>query len=468
MTTMTMAAHDESPTDEHPRAEAARASGLPAVTTWQLLGRVLRVAAVLFYCVALRALDLVGVRWLVCKARGLEYERIDGPVAARRAFEMLGPTYVKLGQLVASGEALFPARYSDEFRKLLDRVPPFSLEAVEATLAEELGEARSRIAHVEPEPMAAASIAQVHAALLDDGREVVLKVQRPGIAQLAAADVVLMRAMARFGASLSETIKYAGTEEVIEDFAENLVAELDFRNESERMQQFNEVMEAMGTESVAAPRVELDLSTPRVLTMERFDGWSLGDTEAVNASPYDAEERLITGIRAWFQTLIMKGFFHGDVHAGNFMLLKDGRIGYLDFGIVGVFDDAQKASVLEYVLGFQEKDFARVGRAMLSMGTVRDPEGIEMERFIADLTVAYAPLANPGDGAGMKDLVPNMMELGQQHGLRMPRELILVTKQLVYLDRYSRAYGGDDMNVLTDQRLNNLIMQDMLAAMFAG
>jgi len=223
----------------------------------------------------------------------------------------------------------------------------------------------------------------------------------------------------------------------------------------------------MGTDSVAAPVVHGELSGPRVLTMERFDGWRLDDTESIKASPYDAEERLLTGIRAWFQTLIVRGFFHGDVHAGNFMLLKNGRIGYLDFGIVGTFDEAQKKNVLEYVLGFQSRDFERVGRAMIAMGTVDDPDAVDLARFAEDLADAYAPMLDPADGFKMKDLLPNIIRVSRAHSLRMPRDLVLVTKQLVYLDRYSRAIGGEEMNVLTDQRLSNLIMQDMLAAMFS-
>lgn len=443
---------------------------LPPVSRWRVLWRWLAVHAVLFWFGLLRVLDWLRLRWLAFALTGRlgRYERLSGPVALRRAFEVLGPTYVKLGQLVASGEALFPIRYSEEFRKLLDRVPPFSYAKVTETLEQELGApADALFARIEPVPMAAASIAQVHAAMLPDGSDVVVKVQRPGIGALAAADVVLMRGFARIAAALSVHARRANALAVIEDFEANLVEELDFRNEADRMRDFNAVMHAMGTDSVAAPVVHDALSGPRVLTMERFEGWRLDDTEAILASPYDAEERLLTGIRAWFQTLILKGFFHGDVHAGNFMLLKDGRIGYLDFGIVGTFDESQRKNVLEYVLGFQSRDFERVGRAMIAMGTVDDPDAVDLSTFAADLAEAFAPMVEPVDGFKMKDLLPNLLQVSRAHALRMPRDLVLVTKQLVYLDRYSRAIGGDEMNVLTDQRLSNLIMQDMLAAMFA-
>lgn len=460
---------------EDPRAEASSdvvkrdAKGLPKVAVRRVVWRAIVVAAILFWFGLVRVADWIGLRWLFFTLTGqrAQYERLSAPVALRRAFEVLGPTYVKLGQLVASGEALFPQRYSEEFRKLLDRVPPFSLDAVNRTLDEELGEARARIVELDPKPMAAASIAQVHAAVLDDGSEVVVKVQRPGIAELAAADVALLRFYARSLAKISRHIRRGNAVAIIDGFEENLVEELDFHHEAARMREFNDVMKRMGTKDVAAPIVHDDLSGPRVLTMERFRGWRLDDTDGILASPYDGKERLRHGIRAWFQTLILRGFFHGDVHAGNFLLLHDGRIGYLDFGIVGVFDDEQKKQVLEYVLGFQQRDFVRVARSMLAMGTVEDAARVDVDRFAADLAVAYKPLLEPTEDFKMRDMLPDLMRVAHAHSMRMPRDLVLVTKQLVYLDRYSRALGGHEMNVLTDKALSNLIMQDMLAAMFA-
>lgn len=455
--------------DEHEASEVKSPVRLPKVSGFRVLWRFVVVQAVLLWFGILRASDWIGLRWLahVLSGRGARYERLTGPIALRRAFEILGPTYVKLGQLVASGEALFPESYSEEFRKLLDQVPPFDTAVVHRTLAEEVGDARERIAHIAEEPMAAASIAQVHAARLDDGTEVVIKIQRPGIGELAAADVAMMRIYAKVLSRLSVRVRRAGAVDVIEDFENNLVEELDFRNETRRMIEFNDVMRKMGTKDVAAPVVYEDLSGPRVLTMERFDGWRLDDTEGILASEYDAKERLRHGIRAWFQTLIVRGFFHGDVHAGNFLLLKDGRIGYLDFGIVGVFDEEQKKQVLEYVLGFQQRDFGRVAKSMIGMGTFVDGAEVDFDAFKEDLEEAYAPLLDPEEGFKMRDMLPDLLRVARAHDMRMPRDLVLVTKQLVYLDRYSRALGGHKMNVLTDTELSNLIMQDMLAAMFA-
>lgn len=444
----------------------SRNTRLPRPPASWVLARLVWVPAVFTFYLWVWLADRVGLVRLIQRLRGAPYELVDAPAALRLAFERLGPTYIKLGQLVASGEALFPPRYSDEFQKCLDRVPPFSFEAVRAILNDELSaDALAQITELSEVPIAAASIAQVHTARLADGAEVVVKVQRPGLAKLVSADVFIMRFFAKVMSALSRALRAANVVAVVEDFETNLVAELDFRNEADRMRDFRAVMDSFGTDSVSAPFVYDELSRARVLTMERFRGWSLADTAAIKETSYDAEERLLTGIRAWFQTLIAKGFFHGDVHAGNFMLLEDGRVGYLDFGIVGTFDDEQRKNVLLYVTAMQSRDFGQLAEAMVAMGAAGNQ--VDRARLAVDLEQAFAPMIDPDDGFRMADLVPALLRVSRTHQLRMPRDLVLVTKQLVYLDRYSRAIGGPKMNVLTDQRLKNLILQDSFALAFA-
>ncbi len=442
-----------------PSVDAATAEGLglPTISRWRVLARAVAVVSIL---------ALFGLRRVLGALTG----SMSGPVALRSAFERLGPIYVKLGQLIASGEALFPEGYSEEFRKLLDRVPPFPFTEVERIVAEDLGRPVAELfASLDPVPMAAASIAQVHAGTLPGGREIVVKVQRPGIGALAAADLRILRVFAWLATKVSRLARNSNLVAFVDDFEANLREELDFRHEAERMREFNDVMRVMGNKRAAAPRVDDTLTHARVLTMERFRGWRIDDVEAVRKSGFPAEERLIEGIRAWFQTLILRGFFHGDVHAGNFMLLSDGRIGYLDFGIVGRFQDDNRQGVLEYVLGFQQRDFLRVADAMLAMKTVEHGREVDREALARDLELTFAPMIDPAaDGFTLRDLVPGLIRSARKHGLRMPRDLVLITKQLVYLDRYSRAYGGDKMNVLTDPRLTNVIMQDMLVAMLSG
>ncbi|MCK6531682.1 MAG: AarF/UbiB family protein [Polyangiaceae bacterium] len=446
-------------------APLAQPRTLPTPPVAAVLWRMVVVLAVSVFFAGVWLADRVGLRfvWYSLRARRAEYRALSLPRAVRLAFERLGPTYVKLGQLVASGEALFPPAFSAEFQRCLDRVPAFSFEQVKRTLAAELGEGElARFRSIDSVPMAAASIAQVHAATLDDGQEVVIKIQRPRLAEVVGADVVLMRWIARVTAFVSKRARQSHPVGIVDDFAHNLSEELDFRNEARRMREFNQVMGRMGTSSVAAPVVVRELSGPRVLTMERFRGVSVADTALVQASGYDGQERLRTGIRAWFQCLLVADFFHGDVHGGNFMLLDDGRIGFLDFGIVGTLPVERQAGVLEYVLAFQSRDFGRLARAMVALGASREP--VDPDTFARELEALYAPLFDAAEGFRIAELVPNLLRLAHRHDLSLPRDLVLISKQLVYLDRYARALGGERMNVLTDAGLRDVLMQDMLRA----
>jgi predicted unusual protein kinase regulating ubiquinone biosynthesis (AarF/ABC1/UbiB family) len=435
--------------------EEASAPAIPAPSWLGVVGRFFAVTSIFFW---------YGLRRLVPRALG----GLSGPVALRRAFEHLGPIYVKLGQLIASGEALFPAAYAEEFRALLDRVAPIPWDTVKQEIEHDLGRPIGELyAQIDPVPLAAASIAQVHTATLHDGTEVVVKVQRPGIARRAASDVAIMRLFARALSAVSPLVRNSNAVAFVDDFRANLERELDFRLEAQRMREFAEVMAQTGNRDTAAPKVHASLTHARVMTMERFRGCRIDDVDAVRASGFDIEERLLQGIRAWFQPLILRGFFHGDVHAGNFMLLRDGRIGFLDFGICGDLGEMDRQGVIDFVIGFQQRDFEKVAGAMLAVGSAVDPDAIDRERFARDVGETFAPLSAPDRDFGLRDLVPGLIRAGRTHGLRMPRDLVLVTKQLVYLDRITRTYGGANRNVLTDQRLTNLIMQDVFAAMFA-
>ena len=454
---------------EASEARVSDVATIPRASSLAVLSRLIVVSSILSW-------------FAVRRVWGAVTGTLSGPVALRLAFERLGPIYIKLGQLIASGEALFPEAYSEEFRRLLDRVPPFPQAEVERIVKEDLGKPIAELfATFDATPMAAASIAQVHAATLPGGREVVVKVQRPGLAVLAAADLRILRFFAWLAMKLSPLARGSNVGAFVDDFETNLREELDFTHEAKAMREFNEVMNVFGNDRTAAPKVEDSLTRARVLTMERFRGWRIDDVPGVRGSGYEPVGTLLHGIRAWFQTLILRGFFHGDVHAGNFMLLEDGRIGYLDFGIVGRFGEDHKQGVLEYVLGFQQRDFGRVADAMILMKTAAEASSIDRDRLARDLEETFAPFlpaltssdgeqekSVAGDSSGgLRDFVPGLIRTGRMHGLRMPRELVLVTKQLVYLDRYSRAYGGKDMNVLTDARLTNTILQDMLVAMMS-
>jgi aarF domain-containing kinase len=385
-----------------------------------------------------------------------------GPAVVRRGFEELGPTYIKLGQLVASSQGLFPERYSLEFRKCLDRVRPFPFADVEATLRADLGrDPKEVFESIDPKPLASASIAQVHVAKMRDGQDVVIKVQRPKIGEMVEADLRVLKVAARVmnAMPLGDLANPVG---VVEDFESNIREELDFRREAENMTEFNRIMKEHGQTRVAAPRIIPELVTPRVLVMERFFGGRVDEVDKLKAANIDGEEILLLGMRAWFQCLILHGFFHGDVHAGNLMALSDGRIGFLDFGIVGRFGRERREQVTDYLMAFSSGDFRKLAEVMHAMGSMGGD--VDLEAVAKDLARAYEPLLAKEDSA-MKyaDVIPAIMRTAVRHGMRMPRDFVLVVKQMLYFDRYAKLLAPK-LNVFRDPRIMAALATDVMEA----
>lgn len=408
-------------------------------------------------------LDVLGLRKLQARRAGRVYVPLTFPFILRRFCEDMGPTFIKFGQIVASSAGMFPERYAKEFQKCLDRVRPFSFDAVAGILAAELGEEKAAaLDEVDPVPLASASIAQVHTARLADGTRVVIKVQRPGIGARTESDIRIMRMVARVAARLVPDADLVNPTGIVDDFAATLREELDFRKEAENLDRFNEIMVALGQKRVRAPVPHWAHTTRRVLVMERFFGVRVDHADEIRARGIDAEEALITGMRAWFQCVIFHGFFHGDVHAGNLMLLDGGDVGFLDLGIVGRFDDKQRRLVTEYMVAFAMGDYRKLAEVITAMGSV--PDGLDMDRFVADLEETYGPIRNLAFGdIHYADLLPRIQRVASRHRMRMPREFVLITKQMLYFDRYAKLLAPN-LNVFTDPRLVMSMMMDIQKA----
>jgi aarF domain-containing kinase len=392
----------------------------------------------------------------------LRGRKSTGPVVVRRAFEELGPTYVKLGQLVASTEGIFPPRYSDELRSCLDRVSPLRFDVIERVLREELGLPLSQVfSEIDKTPIASASIAQVHAARLLDGSEVVLKVQRPGIADAIAADLRILRGIAQLVATSPRGAR-ANPIAIVDDFGRTLGEELDFVREAASMEEFNRILGGLDQHEVVAPRVTRALTSRRLLVMERFFGNRVDDIDALRARELDMEAKLLVGMRAWFQCVVFHGFFHGDVHAGNLMALRDGRIGFLDFGVVGRLEPAQRRGVIDTLLCFAAGDFRKRAETWRRMGSCEDET--DVDALGRDLKEVYEPLlASSVDAIKYADILPGILRTAEKHRLRMPRDFVLVTKQMLYFDRYAKKLAPK-LNVFRDPRLVTPLAMDVLMA----
>jgi predicted unusual protein kinase regulating ubiquinone biosynthesis (AarF/ABC1/UbiB family) len=409
--------------------------------------------------------DALGLRklWMAVTGQGAKYQRLTRPMLLRMWCEDMGPTFIKFGQIVASSAGMFPDIYVKEFQKVLDRVKPFAFDAVQRTLDEELGvEKAAHLVDIVPKQLASASIAQVHLANLRDGTPVVIKVQRPGIIARCMADMKLMRMLAGVVQRFKKGADLANPVGVVDDFTKTLTEELDFRREAENLDRFNEIMRELGHKHIHAPVPHHEYTTRKVLVMERFVGLRVDSFEQIKARGINGEQKLVDGLRAWFQCVVFYGFFHGDVHAGNLMLLDDDTIGFLDFGIVGRFDDRERYLVTDYMIAFGSGNYKRLAEIICEMAG--KPDNLDMDAFVADLGETYRPLLTLSFGeVNYADLLPGIQRTSVRHHMKMPNEFILITKQLLYFDRYAKALAPK-LNVFTDPRLVLGMMSDIQKA----
>lgn len=257
----------------------------------------------------------------------------------RRCCESLGGTYIKVGQLIGSAPGVFGDDWADEFRGFLDQGPSVPFRDVQATVEREFGRPLHEIfTAFDEEPVAAASLAVVHRAVLQDGRVVAVKILRPGIEELVATDMDALEPFLRWltrrgieaGFQLLQTTK---------GLREQLAEEIDLRNEARTMDHFRAIFADAGLDLIVIPEVHHDLTSQRVLTMTFLDGVPVDDPDRLGPDHgIDPAPLIDQAFRAWFLTALRDGIFHADIHAGNLFLLRDGRLGFLDWGIVGRLD----------------------------------------------------------------------------------------------------------------------------------
>ena len=357
----------------------------------------------------------------------------------RTTFEHLGPTYVKLGQLIASSPGVFTETLSTEFESLLDRVPPADPAVVRELFIQELGDPPEKVfATFDPEPIASASIAQVHTATLHSGEDVVVKIQRPGISERLAPDVAILERVAGL-AEISEYGRMLSARHVVEDFATGLDAELDFRNEAATMREWYDCLrDGPFGNRVRVPEVYDDLTTTRVLTMERIYAVRIDDAAAVRAAGHDGVALCRNLLLSLLESAFHGGLFHGDLHAGNVLVDADGVLVLLDFGIVGRFTPRTRRILRQLVVDLIVRgDYESAGRAIFLLGAVHKPGSTA--RGAEDIKKVTTPLSTTDLGSmSYTDLGRQLAAVAKAHDARLPRELVLVGKQLLYVEKYMK------------------------------
>ena len=396
------------------------------------------------------------------------------PAVLRTLFERMGATYIKLGQFIASSPTLFPKEYVKEFQKCLDQTEPLPWQSIKRVIEDELGPISNTFSFVDTTPLASASIAQVHSATLKaTGEEVVIKVQKPRIDESLQADLGFLYVAARVLEFLAPEWERTSLSAVTGDIRTSMLEELDFEKEAKNTIEFRRFLQENDLmKQATAPRVYLQHTTKKVMVLEKLDGVSLLDEDAVAKVMKDPEqgtEVILTALNIWSMSVTSMPWFHADVHAGNLLLLRDGRVGFIDFGIVGRISEKVFQSVNELSAALAVNDSEGMAIALCNMGAADEKVdtkqfGRDIERVMqrinnveADLTVAAS---SDGSVVGridvdeneITDLLLELVEVTENNGLKLPREFGLLVKQSLYFDRYLKILAPN-VDVMNDSRV---------------
>jgi len=355
----------------------------------------------------------------------------EGAVEFRRALEELGTTFLKLGQLLSSRPDLLPDVYIEELSKLVDAVPPFPFVEVERVVHEDLGDA---VVRVDPEPLAAASIAQIHGALLADGREVVLKVRRPGIVEEVDLDLAVVRSAVEFVEKRSETAELLQLRALADELEVHLRGELDFVEEGNNTELIAKQLEDY--DDLVVPLVIHPYVTERVLVLERIHGRKL---DVDHGLPPDRAGQLAAEFfRAYIRQVTQSGVYHADPHRGNVLLTDDGRLALLDFGLLGRLDEETRTTLALLLLALAHNRSEDVAAVLLSLSLTTldsDEPGFVHELRRKLPRYHWRPLAGIRSGEALADLQRICLE----YGIRLPPSFALVGKTLSQADSIART-----------------------------
>jgi ubiquinone biosynthesis protein len=350
-------------------------------------------------------------------------------VRVRRVLEDAGGVYVKLGQIAATRVDLLPSELCEELATLQNRVPPEPREGIAAVLAEELGDIDDVFAEFDWEPLAAASIGQTHRARLRTGEAVVVKVQRPGIDATMERDLAALELLADLAQRRTAFGRGLRSGDMLAQFAEGLREELDFRREADAMAEMAARLD--GVAALRVPTLHRELSTRRVLVQERFDGRTVSDVASTDGLGADRQELADQLLRSMLDQVMRLGFFHADPHPGNVFVLADGGLGLIDFGAVGRLDPIQRSAVVDMLVAMANLDVALLRDAIQRVTSVAEATSTDdLERALARLLAEHVRPGGTIDPDVMQELVVVLADFG----MRLPTDLVLLSRALVTLD----------------------------------
>jgi predicted unusual protein kinase regulating ubiquinone biosynthesis (AarF/ABC1/UbiB family) len=377
----------------------------------------------------------------------------------RELFESLGVTYIKFGQLIASSPSIFPKDYVDEFQTCLDQtaaVPFYQIrEIVEADLGRPLSQIYSSFDY---KPLASASIAQVHAATLISGEDVVVKVQKPGVETIVTTDMNAVFLMTRVMEIIVPKMDKDSISGLVSELYQAMIDECDFEKEANNLIEFDAFLTRTENPYVIVPKPYPKATSKRVLTMERFYGVALTSSNALKQCKSDPAASLFNALNTWFASLEQCAFFHADLHSGNILLLDDGRVGFIDFGMVGRMPSSSWQAMTDFFAAISSQDYKLMAESMVAVGMTKT--NVNIAALAGDIRNLFAPQFEQMNtyNEANDDVEKLLSELGavaSHYGIRFPRAFTLVVKQFLYFDRYMQILAPGH-NVFNDDRIDLL------------
>ncbi len=396
--------------------------------------------------------------------RLLSSRSVEMPVGASRwqlirmAFEELGPTFIKFGQLLSNRSDMLPAELLSELEQLQDHVPPFPFEEVRRTITRDLGQPLEELfSTFEESPVASASVAQVHQARLRNGKNVAVKVQRPRLREIVEVDLDIIAGFARLIETYVPSWRFFNPSGFVEEFRERLNGELDFNQEARNIRRFAAIFR--NNRNVRVPEIYSELCSRRVITMEYISGTRMSEVLRDRSQRFDRKALARRAGELMLEQVYLHGFFHGDPHPGNLMVLPDGVICFLDFGMMGALRPREREALTESILGLVDRDPVRVTDAVLVLTEEAGPVNRErLEDAVFDLIDQYAD-ATLGD-LDMGNLFQELVQVALDHNLRMPTRMLVMIKATVIVEGVGYNLDPDFQLLAMLQKFTTKIIRD--------
>jgi ubiquinone biosynthesis protein len=368
-------------------------------------------------------------------------EKLTLPRKMVLVLQELGPTFVKFGQLLSTRPDIIPEDYIRELKTLQDNVRGFDFVLVKRLIEDELKSDMGEVfSSFEQKPLAAASISQVHRAVLKNGRQVVVKVQRPGIRKIVETDLEILKGIAVLAEKRLPEIRIYDPVGKIEEFADAMQRELDFTMEGWNIEKFYRNFE--DDETIYVPNIIWDATTRKILTMEYIDGIKVDRPKEITRMGLNCEEIAVNGAKSVMKQIFVHGFFHGDPHPGNILVRSDGKIAFIDFGMMGRIDKYTKYKLAELITGVVRRDAGKIAGTILEISDAEEHADIKhFELDIGDLVERY--YGRTLKQINMSQLLSELFTLIVRYKIALPSNFTLLIKSLITIEGVGRELAPD-------------------------